>query len=227
MAAAVTVCVLLVACQREAPENWMETSTTRYEPARLQAAVERLGAWLAANNPAAASALQPGLDSAVVATRAQAENCRLPQEVIDFLRWHDGTRADRDVPLIWYHRFISLQDAFERRRTYGALPMKALSPLPGDWFPLFEFQGEFYFTRCQSDHPNALIWHWSGEEPELRLVFGSLTALLETAVDWYERGAVWVADAQTGALDMNIRQVHDIYVERNPGRTFPYHVPDA
>jgi len=34
---------------------------------------------------------------------------------------------------------------------------------------------------------SAPIRHWSGEEPEVRLAFRSLTAMLETAGDWYAR----------------------------------------
>lgn len=204
----------------------MDTPSGSYEPSRLSAVVDRLADWLPMNSPAAARALQPGLSSADVVVRSAAEGCQLPPEVVAFYAWHNGMRTDTDVPLVWYHRFMSLDDSFERRRTYQNPVLRAMSPLPDDWFPLFEFEGEFYFTRCQSDQAQAPIWHWSGEEPEVRLVYANLTVMLETAVDWYERGAVWVVDPEAGALDMDLRQVHSIYIERNPGGTFPYYVPD-
>ena len=223
-----TACILIAAsCRQETPARWLEPSTEPYDPTRMGTAAGRMAEWLAVNNPTAALALQPGLDAAAVTARSQTEGCALPEEVTALLRWHNGMRAATDVPLIWYHRVLSLEDSFERRRTYRNPVLRATLPLPDDWFPIFEFQGEFYFTRCQSEQPQASIWHWSGEDPELRPVFGSLAALLETALAWYERGAVWVADPNTGMLDSNLAQVFGIYSELNPGYTFPYHVPEV
>lgn len=211
-------------CQAEPPEGWTNPPSDGNDPARMDAAVERLDAWLVAHNPKVASSLQPGLDSAAATARAEAAGCPLPREVVELLQWHDGMPADTDLPVVWYHRFMSLEDAFERRRTYRGPALRALSPLPHDWLPLFEFQGEFFFTRCGA-RPIAPVWHWSGEEPEFRLVHESLADMLETTATAYERGALSMADPEEGITDMDVRRMHDVYVELNPGGTFPYRLP--
>jgi len=205
----------------------MESSPEDYEPARLTAALARLESWVDENNPVVAAALQPGLDAGVAAARAEAAGCRLPREILDFLEWHNGMPADTDVPLIWYHRFMSMDDALERRGTYRNPFLSLTAAVPPDWFPVFEFQGEYYFTRCQSGHDVARIWHWLNEEPETRPAFGSLTDLIETAVEWYERGAVSVVDRSTGMLEEDLPRVREIYERHNPGYRFPYRVPDS
>jgi hypothetical protein len=157
---------------------------------------------------------------------ARESGCALPRELAELYGWRNGMHSDTDVPFTLYHRFVSLQDALDRRDTYRNPVFRLGSPLPEDWIPVLEFQGEYYFIRCDTVGTSAaVVWYWSGEEPEIHRVFASLTGLLETAADWYESGAIRVADP-TGGLDMDVRRVRDIYVRRYPDLTFPYYVDD-
>lgn len=196
-----------------------------YDRERMNAALERVGGWMESENPVAYAALQDGQSGASVRARLAGDGCEAPQEVVDLMEWRDGMRADADVPFAWYHRLLSVDDMIARRRTYRE-PMFAFIALPADWLPLLEFEGEFFFTRCDSAGPaGAPVWHWSGEEPEMRLVHASVTSMLETSAAMYERGALTIADAEVGVTDMDAQRARDIHAELDPGMTFPYYVP--
>lgn len=198
-----------------------------YSAERLHAAIDRIEYWLEANNPVVASSLQPGLAPVAVDSIARERGCALPRELVELYGWRNGMQSDTDMPFTLYHRFMSLQDALDRRDAYRNPVFRLGSPLPGDWIPVLEFQGEFFFIRCDAvGIPGAVVWYWSGEELEIHRVFASLTGLLETAADWYESGAIQVADPIDGLLEMDVRRVRDIFVRRYPDLTFPYYVDE-
>ena len=212
-------------------------------------ALGRIEAWLAAHAPRVAAALRPPLPRATVEALTAGLPCRLPEEVYALYGWHDGTEEVAGS-FIWYHDFLPLEVALDAYRQLLASDAEVQRMLAADewyqrrvaageeapehpfwdpaWFPLFAFQGEYYLVDCGGPPGQpAPVRYFFGHYTEHPVVCADLAALLQTAAAWYERGAVWVDDPETGALDDDLPRVRNIHQELNPGLPFPYRVPEG
>jgi cell wall assembly regulator SMI1 len=230
LASIVSAGVCLPACRMQAfskPFNLTQQDIDRaenaYDGAKLTETLERILVWMKKNNPVVAAALKPGLTKSEIADKVSSLPFQLPEEVIALYQWRNGVREDCPGSFIWYHNFLSLDRAIHE---YEGMNGLNLSGWHKNWFPLFDFEGEYYFVPCSKKKHSALpIGYYFLEETEATVCYTNLTTMMQTALECFETGAVFVEDKEKGILRENIRDVKRIYEKHNPGLQFPYHVP--
>lgn len=193
-------------CSKAAPIS------NEVDPKRLYNALEGIRNWLVEHNPEVAHSLQAGLTSNEVETLTANLPFALPIEVCLLYQWHNGTSSDG--PFIFNHRFLSLQESVEfyRKNLEGGWQTS--------WFPLFLHKGDAYFVAPFGFKSKSLpIRHFSLQSKESPNAFSSLTVMMETALDWYSKGAVRVG--KKGELTSDPERVRQIFERHNPGLVFP------
>lgn len=218
---AALVAGLALACAPAQPEDPAAVSrAAEVRDARaLEDTLHELDAWLAEHYPQAAARLRPGLTDAEIDAALDAAGFAytLPEELRQLYRWHDGMEPDGDLPLVWYHRFLGLEETLRRGGgSFLGLPANALT--------VFGFPEEDYYVLCPPEAVESLpVHHRLLESPEPTLAFTSLGTMLRTGLEWYTRGAV--RPDGSGWLTEDIEEVARIHAELNPGSTFPFAVP--
>jgi len=217
---ALVLSALVAGCAPAAFEqaNALERAAAVYDPDEFEATLAGLELWLRAEFPEVAEKLRPGLtDSEIDAMLADAGFAyALPAEVRQLYRWHDGMEAEGGLPLIWYHRFLSLEEAL------GG-PGRFFFGIPDNALLLFEFPEEFYYVQCESSEVPALPVHFRLlEDPDERICFVSVQTMPATGREWYRNGAV-EPDGE-GWLTEDLERVAEIHGRLNPGLPFAYYV---
>ncbi|MCU0536836.1 MAG: SMI1/KNR4 family protein [Hydrococcus sp. Prado102] len=106
----------------------------------LTDALERIFNWLRANHQEAASSLQPGLSYEEIEAKLAHLPFRLPQEVYELYQWRNG--MDGETSFFYDYTFLSLEESLERIKFWESENLDAY--IPFGWFPLFEFEGEWF-----------------------------------------------------------------------------------
>ena len=195
----------------------LEQAAEAHDPGEFRATLAGLELWLRAEFPEVVAKLRPGLtDAEIDAKLAEAGFAySLPAEVRQLYRWHDGMEVEGELPLIWYHRFLSLDEALAGGGVFFGLPENAL--------PLFEFPEEYYYVLCEESEVPALPVHFRLlEDPHAPVCYVSVQTMLATGLEWYRSGAVQ-PDGE-GWLTEDMRRVADIHGLLNPGLSFAYYV---
>jgi hypothetical protein len=145
-----------------------------------------------------------------------------PTEELTFLwSWHDGETSEH--PLIWYHDFLSAQEAAEEYRSLNRHP---LIRWDRRFLPVFSFQGEWYAVYCAAQPIEAgPVVHFILED-EPRIAFANLTTMITTMAEVFRSGAV-VWDSENQAMSDDVVAIAKIHAQRNPGYSFPYFVDDS
>lgn len=218
---------ILVGCAQEPDINWagedphlIEKARNSYDKGRLIKALQRIKAWHERSAPEVAESLKPGLDEKVILERFQRLGLEPPRELVELYKWRNGCESASNIPFIWYHDFMSLNSAVSEYKTllndWKDLGWRA------PWFPVFQFQGEFYFIPCQGPGQEATpVRFFFIEETETKPVYVNLTVMMETMAEVFESGAVWL-DKPWGALKDDIERIREIHGRHNPGLIFPY-----
>jgi len=146
----------------------------------------------------------------------KALDCTIPAELRYLWEWRNGERTES---FLWYHRFLSIDDALEqynllRSNEWGALWRT-------NWIPLFEFQEEWYGVECSKTATTATPVISFFIETGATVSYTNLTsymgtmaaAMLREAVTW--DGSFWEADTY---------HLSKIHAEYNPNTEFPYYV---
>jgi hypothetical protein len=144
-------------------------------------------------------------------------DCRPTDELQALWAWHDG--ATDATPFVWYHDFLSLEDAVSAR---WLLRLAALTHWDRRLVPVFTFDGEWYATYCGDDETVAApVIHLSFED-EPRVTHINLTTFVVTMAQALgEKALRW----EDGAMVEDIHELHRIHLQHNPGYDFPYYVP--
>lgn len=204
-------------------QRLIQRAEANYDPKKLKESLERILAWLKANNPVVASALLPGLSEKEIREKTKDLGYEPPQELLILYQWRNGTPDDFDAPFIWYHTFGRLERALKDRKTM--LAKASDTSWDKSWFPIFDFQGEEYFVSCAKEPTTARpVRYYFIEETATYPCYINLTTMMETAAAIYESGAVKVVNEQ-GAIKGDIEQIKEIHHKYNPGMLFPYNVP--
>lgn len=225
-----TVLLLLSGCSdwrtppqpKEGPGRQLELAALakrRSDEKALQRALQRIFVWHRRHNPVAARALRPGLSDEQIDALTKDLPFRLPSELRVLYRWRDG--GTPGIPFVGYHGFLSLEQAvaFHRRnrrwRRWGET-----------WLPVFEFEHESYFVICDGFESPKPIRYLFLEEPHYWVSFTNLTTMMQTAAESMEKGAVWVVEPESGAMEQDLALVSAIHERLNPGALFPYYADE-
>ncbi|GAA2183127.1 SMI1/KNR4 family protein [Brooklawnia cerclae] len=158
--------------------------------------------------------LQPGLSAETIRTTLASVDLPSAPELEALYGWHDGTATPPGVKLgsiylLPGYYLLSLEDAVanykafvgDRRWTTG-------------WLPVFaDGGGDFYVVDFTAPSPNPVRLFWIDED-EAPIEFGSITAMLNTIGQGYERG-VFVND-EHGYLEMDSLDFEKVAAELNP-----------
>lgn len=192
---------------------------------QLREGLERIEAWLKLNAPEADAALSPPLGAEELRRRLEPFPYPISEEMSALYQWRNGSKNRSNTPFIYYHDFMSVDRAIEEYRSLNRTGF--ITGWSGSWFPIFDFQGEYYFAACSPTKRKALpIRFYFNEDPETKVAYVNLTTMILTAADVYESGAV-ERGPNGGLVERDIRRIRDIHQGRNPGIAFPYAVPDA
>lgn len=105
----------------------------------LTNALNRILSWFKKNKPSTIESLQPGLTIEEIDEKVKDLPFRLTQEVYELYQWRNGMIDDGSC-FFQAFRFFSLEEAIEHSRTV----MEDIRLLfPFDWFPIFEFEGDY------------------------------------------------------------------------------------
>ena len=183
----------------------------------LRSGLEQIKAWHLKNATGVSDKLRPGLSEDAIANAFSDIDCHPTDELRVLWSWRDG--ATDAAPFVWYHDFLSLEDALSAR---WQLRLAALTKWDRRLVPVFEFDGEWYATYCGTEGTVAApLVHLTFEDKPM-VAYINLTTFIVTMAQAMGQDAVrWEGDAMVD----DIQALHDIYQQHNPGYAFPYYVP--
>lgn len=191
-----------------------------FNKSALSDSLEKILEWHETNQTGISDALNPGADRTSIKNAITGLDCQPTEELIQFWEWHNGTHSS-SVPFIWYHDFLSVEDAISENQQLTSNPLVSWRK---NWIPIFSFQGEWYFVECYEEIRKASpVGYLFVETQEPTYTYLSLTRMLETSAAYYDQGAVYW-DSESWGLGDNIKEVFSIHQKLNSGAHFPYHV---
>ena len=174
----------------------------------LTNALNRILNWFENNKPSTIESLQPGLTIEEIEEKAKDLPFRLTQEVYELYQWRNGMIDDGSC-FFRYYRFISLEEALEELKLMEEA--WGLS-LPFGWFPLFEYEGEYFsIVGAEENTENSLILRtYEG----IDIIHRSLTNMMLCIAEFYETGAYYIGES--GNLEENEVAAKNILLKYNP-----------
>lgn len=159
----------------------------------LTDSLDRVLEWHRRNQTPAARLIQPGLSEDEIVRQLQAVPFKLSREFIELYRWHNGVRSggqeDKDESFLEYHRFLPLEEAIATFQISYPI-MKEFYELT-DWVQVFQDPaGDGYgLSGGRETTPQApVVFLFEGEG--VKVVFQSLTRMMETVAAAFEEGAM-------------------------------------
>lgn len=212
---------LLAACTGEFPAGRSEirAAETAFDADRLVGALEEIEAWHTEHATGVADALARGTAARSIETAFAGEACTPHEELMTLWRWRNG--EDAPAPFVWYHDFLSAEEA---RAEYGRLLLNPLVRWDPHYVPVFRFEGEWYASHCgpRTTRAGPVVHFFVEDEP--RIAYVNLTTFIATMAQALRSGAVSWKD---GAMAEDIGELRRLHQEHNPGYPFPYHVPEG
>ncbi len=197
----------------------LERAERDFDAAALQDALERIQRWHHEHATGMNAELGAGIPATEVADALSGLPLEPTREVEILWSWRNGEQSVH--PLIWYHDFLSAEEAAKSYRSLKRNPWVGWDP---DYLPIFEFQGEWFAVYCGKQRRQAgpVVHLFLEDEP--RLVATNLTTFLSTMAEAFDTGAfAW--DTQAEGIVDDVVAVEAIHRRRNPGREFPYALP--
>lgn len=213
--------IVLTGCDGDFP-----TSLTHHQRAEDSYALEQLTgslndikAWHKEHKTGLVDSLRKGIPSSSIETAFSRKRCRPTDETKALWSWHNGENSP--LPFIWYHDFLSMEEA---QSEYDSLLRNPLIPWDPDFIPIFTFEGEWYAAYCGPGSKTAgPVVHFFLEQGAV-ISYANLTTFLASMAEALQSGAVsW----KNAAMVENVSEIYRIHQKHNPGYPFPYHVPDS
>ncbi len=164
--------------------------------------------WFQNNKPSTIKSLQPGLTIEEIESKVKDLPFRLTEEVIELYQWRNGMIDDGSC-FFRYYRFLPLEETLEE----STLCEEAWGlSLPFGWFPLFEFEGEFFaVVGAEENTENSLILNtYEG----IDIIHRSLTNMMLYIAECYETGVYYIDES--GNLEENQITAKNILLKYNP-----------
>ena len=191
-----------------------------FNASEMIASLEAIERWHQTNQTELVSALNPGKDRSAILEAFSDLPCQPTEELIQLWGWHNGTQAVA-TPFIWYHNFLSVEEAISE---YQSLTNNPLIGWSENWIPVFEFEDEWYFVACYAEiQPASPVGYYFLEDTETYYTYLNVTKMVETSVAWFSQNAITWDKDEEGMID-DIRQVFEIHQALNEGSQFPYYV---
>ncbi|MBV6621896.1 MAG: hypothetical protein KI793_02910 [Rivularia sp. (in: Bacteria)] len=174
----------------------------------LTNALNRILNWFQHNKTSTVESLQPGLTVEEIDEKVKDLPFRLTQEVYELYQWRNGMIDDGNC-FFQAFRFFPLEEAIEESQIMEEA--WGLS-LPFGWFPLFEFEGEFFSAvGAEEKTENSPILHtYHG----IDISYRNLTNMMLYMTECYETGAYYVGESRF--IEENEVAVIDILQKYEP-----------
>lgn len=216
--AAVLVAGLLVGCTGEFPTAGpqYQAAEAAYDRERLIRSLRDIEAWHIEHGTGLTDSLRQGIPAPSIEAAFASEGCKPTDELKALWSWRNGGRGS--VPFVWYHDFLSMEEA---KSEYKRLLLNPLVRWDPHYIPVFTFEGEWYASYCgpKSKVSGPVVFFFLEDDPGIPYV--NLTTYLSTMAEALRSGAVsW----KNGAMVEDIGAVFRIHRKHNRGYPFPYHV---
>ncbi len=211
--------VVLSGCAGEFPAgaSHLDAAKAAYDGERLVESLDSIKDWHIKNNTGIAGALGSGVTVSSIEQALSGRHCKVTEELKQLWSWRDG--ATSSTPFVWYHDFLSLEDALAEYRWLRVNPLVQWDP---QYIPILTFEGEWYAAYCGPDAGTAgpIVHYFLEGGPQIVSV--NLTVFMASMAVAFESGAIQWTD---GAMVEDIHKLHSIHQRNNPGYAFPYYVP--
>ncbi|MEO0685067.1 MAG: hypothetical protein AAFY76_08495, partial [Cyanobacteria bacterium J06649_11] len=145
--------------------------------------------WFESNKPSTIESLQPGLTIEEIDEKVKDLPFRLTQEVYELYQWRNGMIDDGSC-FFRYYRFIPLEETLEESNLFEEA--WGLS-LPFGWFPLFEFEGDFFAViGAEENTENSPILN---TYEDTYIAYKNLTNMMLYIAECYETGAYYIGES--------------------------------
>lgn len=216
---ATLVSAILVGCNQEFPASsaQLKAAEDAYNPGTLAQSLRDIETWHIKHKTGLADSLRDGISMSSIEAAFPEEECNPNDELKMMWSWRNGEQSS--APFIWYHDFLSMEEA---KSEYKWLLLNPLITWDPNYIPAFTFEGEWYAVYCGAESKSAgPIVHFFLEDGP-RVTYTNITTFLSTMAEALNSGAVsW----QNGAMIEDINKMHRIHQKYNNGLQFPYYVP--
>lgn len=217
--AAIFGAIVLCGCQGkfQASSAQLRSADAAYDSRELQLSLSKIEAWHRKNNTGLADSLREGIAVTTIELAFSEKDCQPNEELITLWSWRNG--EDSYAPFVWYHDFLSVEEALSE---YNWLRLNPLIRWDPKYIPLFTFEGEWYAVYCGPNGGKAgPIVHFSLEDGA-RVSYTNLTTFLASMAETLNSGAVtWTSEAMAD----DIGRIYRIHQKHNNNIMFPYYVP--
>jgi len=210
---------LPIGCTGEFPTSGPQyrAAEVAYDSKRLKRSLQEIEAWHIEHATGLANSLRKGTPIPSIDKAFVGEECTPTDELKALWSWRNGEHSS--VPFVWYHDFLSMEEA---KSEYNLLLLNPLVRWDPNYIPVFRFEGEWYASYCGPKTKVAgPVAHFFLED-EPRITYTNITTFLSTMAEALRSGAVsW----KNGAMVDDVREVYRIHQKHNRGYEFPYYVP--
>jgi hypothetical protein len=183
----------------------------------LTNALNRIFTWLKENHPVTAEGFQPGLSSTEIEEKLSLLLFRVPREVYELYRWHNGNKTYEGI--FGYLWFTNLDRAYEFSTYINDEYCVEIREQEGDpkyLFPLFDFDGEYFAIEGSNQTEGTdRIFH-IGKFHEISFAFINLTSMMLSIAECYETG-VYAFSEDNGLEVVDSIEFGRIRHKHNPG----------
>ena len=182
----------------------------------LTQALNRIMAWLSANQPSFANSFLPGLTNEQIETAVKHIPFELPEEIYELYRWRNGTKQTHDCEFYPAMKFLTIEKAvklYEDIATNDGTEEEIR----------FEGYKLFPFIVTDNDFTNILIKdkqekfspviYFYAEDCETEIAYSSMTNMMLTIAECYETGAYYLSE--DGFVEENKPKVAKIFRKYN------------
>lgn len=163
----------------------------------LTEALERIMNWLQQHKPDYAGTFLLGLSHSEITERLGDFHSQVPQTIYELYRWRNGTRGYQNDSVVFPPLvFLPLEDAVELCLEFIDISKEIEDEIKYEGnllFPFLEIDGD----RCavllrEAGMQDSPIIH-IGETYSTRLMYSSLTSMMQTLAECYETGGYYIA----------------------------------
>ena len=189
--------------------------------------------WLEENRPDYAASFLPGLSDEEIREKLTNVELELPEEIYELYRWRNGVEGGEDQKSIAYPsmEFMPLDEAIEYHLGIVEINILELEDLPNIFklldanqvniysdthlFPFLCSNGIFCTVLLSKEQQQHSPIIQIGDELDLKMIFRSLTTMMQTLAEYFETGAYYLRD--DNFLDWDEEKMLPIFQKYNPG----------
>jgi len=174
--------------------------------------------WHEKSNPNIANSLNPGLSQIAFKKIEHELGYNLPLDLRTLYSWRNGSSSAGQW--IWYHRFVSIEEAIGLREKAN----REFSWLD-KYLPFLEFENEYIFIDLESNSRGNSPVFLAFPGMEFVQFYTSVTSLFTTSLNLLECPNLVEVELETNSLIVeDKKKVKEIYDLSNQHTVFPYRI---